>query len=487
MQFVKEIIKSVYRKVRVKRLYFYITDLYLIVLYYNDNIFIDSCSVPVATAAKDPELLEFISRHKNVTAKFLINTKDVIQEKISMPSLGGFTQIDPIQNYCMTHIHKDHLCSYLVYSVNKEQSEIWKGVVCHTSINEKISQCFDILRENYIPYFGSYFYNIASTRVASAIATENKINLSNYIYTFTAILDENEILISINHNSNMLSSIRAEYPKGKSDEYVQGVIEQNISDLWIKYKTYVQREELMKVNIYLVNEDLKRLISNAKNNTDLYIFGETSEKLNPIHIFFKYFQSSKQIPATSLETRTYKRYRQFNSMFFQPFYFAFICVMAYMVSVKFQTYRYQEQASILYQEYNILSNKINDSKKNFAGVDNIIQFADLCHAHQKFTNENPRPFTDMRYYYNTLKSQFDITRLKWVNDDRSHLSIIDIKLNKTDAKNNLSKLENILEEFKQKRQNININLERLKIDQNNFEYDNALGIRVLISEKEAQK
>lgn len=487
MKFFKETMNAIYRTIKNKKLVFHIYDHGLTIAYYKKNNFIDSYYCKTEDIKSDASLHKYLTQRKDANAKFIVNSKNVSVEKLSIPALNSFTSVNPIEHYCLTRLNQGELYTYKVHTINKDGSEVWKGVVYSMPSHENTNECFSLLYQHQMSFFGVYFHSAVADQIAREIAGDNKLDLENYIYSLTTILDEKEINIQFFHGSNILESTILEYPSTESDQYVLGVIEQNLSDIWIKLTSYRESNNLSKVNIFIVNNNLRNMLTKSQNNSDLYIFPKALQDELPLHIYMKYFLATKQLCATSPEITKYKRYRQFNSILFPPLYISLSAIVIYVLYINLLAYNHNKVTSNLYKDYTKIMDNIRVSGKDFPEISNIIQLADLYNTEKKISVKTPYPFNFLEEFYNKLNKHFKIQRIFWQN--RSYIKManlleVDVHLNKKNAEDQISRMEEFIEDFKKANNNIAIHLSRIGIDTGNLESSDALGLRILVTIEE---
>ncbi|NDB84337.1 MAG: hypothetical protein EB127_16765, partial [Alphaproteobacteria bacterium] len=370
--FVQNAINAIYRKIKNRKIIFYITDTTVQVAYYKKDELIDSYISKSDNLKTDLDFVEYLHKRKKSNAKFIVQSRQITSEKISIPILGTFGNINPIENYCLTHLTPDMLYTYKVHAITKDRSEIWKSTVSYMPFTEKVSQCFELLYQNHTPFFGLYFHKVIADQIVTLIGEENKINLENYIYAIICILNEEELSLNLFHAGNILHSSIVTIPKNESDNYLSGLVDQTLQDSWIKFKSYIQHEKLSKLSIFLVNNNLKRLLIGSKKNDELYIFPEDSTLENPFQIFIHYFFKSRQLPAINQAISQYKRYRKVDSMVFPPLYILFGSAILCILYINMLAYYNNNITSYLYKEYTQITQEIREAGKSYPETKNLI-------------------------------------------------------------------------------------------------------------------
>ncbi|MDX1916572.1 MAG: hypothetical protein SFT68_01120 [Rickettsiaceae bacterium] len=481
IEFVKNSINAIYRKIKYRKIIFYITDKNILIAYYKRNILVDTYASSSASLKDDEALLKYIEKRNRANAKFIVQSSQEIAEKIALPSLSAFSNMNPILNYCLTHFNKDIIYSYKVLNIGKDNSEIWRGNVTYMPLTERLNQCFEILYNNRIPFFGVYFNKVISDQIASEIAQENKINIKNYIYAFVSLVDPEEVSITIFHEGSILHSILAINPVDQTDEYISGHIDQILQDSWLKFKSYITHLNLSKLSIFLVNDNLKRLILANKKNDELYIFPAETGDSSPFHTYLNYFiKDDKPIPASNSEIASYKNFRKINSMLFPPLYTCLGLAILLILYINMMAYYHDNLTSSLYKKYTEITKDIRAESKSYPEITNINQLADLYYIESNLEN-NEYPFKILGTLLDSFKSNINLERVSWLNRDQllsSNIIELDVSVDRNLADQQFAFINEILTNLKKEGIKLSFNISRVELDNNNITADQLIGLRI---------
>ncbi|MDX2050653.1 MAG: hypothetical protein SFT93_05760 [Rickettsiaceae bacterium] len=482
MKFFKEIIKSFNRRLDNKKLYFHISDHGLTVLYYINNKFNESYYSPLDSLASDHGLVEFVLKRKTTTAKIILNSANMSLEHVALPAFGSFNRIDPIENYCLTRFEENQIYQAKVYSIFKDNTEVWKAVICSISLNEVVNFCLAILKNCKIPLFGIYFYDLTAQDVAISIAKDNKINLENYIYTTVSVIDSKEILITLNHQGSLLSTKRFTYPKTESDKFILGTIEHYLSDLWHEHKDMVIQEHFSKANIFFISGNLKRLIKSTSLKTVVNLFTEDNDE-NSIKTFIHHFSLGKRPAATSRELRSYKMYRQINSMIFKPIYLIIFVIFSYFIYVKLCVNVKIHKISELNKTYEKLSGAITKKSADYPEIKNVVQLADLYNLKKRLTQNLPVPFPLIHNFIKTCENKLDIANIDWEikADCLSSFNLtLEVNIDKARKEEQFKSLDQIIAKLKEEYGYLKIQYQRCN-SSGSQESSNSIKLKIIIS------
>lgn len=448
------------------RLYFIIGDTRIDVLSYKNKNLVESYSCEIANISSDTEFQKFLEKNRNSNAKFIINSKEIKLEHESLPVIDSIGKIDPIEKYCASNLHSTDICSYKVYSIIKGQAEIWKGVICWIPLTETIQKCLYLIKENGIAFEAVYFYNFCVQQIATDISWANKVNLSEYMYTTISISKSSGVVITLNNQGNILSEVRCDYPVDKSLEYLQGVVEQNVSDIWLKFKALTSETEVKKANIFIIPDKLKDLLEKSKSEVECNLFAQNiDEDEDSIKALVRYFAKSKQQDGVSYEIKSYQRYQFINSLFFIPYCAVMLFMLVYIAYLKFSVYQLDRTSSELYNNYSKVSEEIRSNAQNFPEIANISQLADLYNLRSQLTEKKPLPFGIIEDFLRIANNDLEVNKISWSQkgDSRSMFTFsIDIEIGKSNKQETFTKTKVVMDQLAEIYKNTRIQLQRVE-------------------------
>ncbi len=477
----------IYEKITSSRLFFIIGDNGIEVLYYKNNIFIESYFAHKDKVNEDIEFENFISKYKKSDAKLILNLKEAALQHESLPIIGGLGKTNPVEKFCETHFHSSDLYTFKVYSIINGEADLWKAIIMWTPVTPLIEKCLFLTKENEITLAGVYFHSFAMQPIANKIAKNNLLDLSEYIYSATSISKNSGIHISINHGNNILFSTLCEYPVDKSSEYIQGLIEQNLSDSWLKFKSYIQQNQLKKLNILLLPTNLKSLLALQTYEVEKSIFADCSENKEQecdSQQFLKYFNQSEQPQALSSELKSYYRYHIINNVLFKVAYAALFLLSIYAANLKKNTFLVENNTSQIYKNYFKTTEDIRLKSQNFPNISNVSQLADLYNLQSHLKQTFPSPFEYMEDLINLSKDYSKIMKMSWEMDtqDNNAEFIINCHMifEMIGDKDPITLLQNTTQQLKTKYPGITITTQRI-IPEENTTGINAKSISIKIT------
>lgn len=455
------------------------------VQYSENNIIADTYFSPTDQIEIDENFKNFILKRPKVNVKIILNFKDIKLDHQSISVFSGFNKSEPILKYCSANFHKSDLFSYKPISVTKENQDIWKYVISSTPLSDTIQRCLLYISESRAILEGIYFYNFLVQDICTKISEESKENLQNIIYTTTSISSTSGISFSVNHGNDIISSSSIDYPFDKSPEYIQGLIEQNISDIWIKYSAYSSQNNLKKYNIFIVPESLKNLLEKQYCGAELNLFSKSSsDSFFSEQIIIKYTESIEPLKALSSELKSYYRFSSINEIIFKPFYLILVLTFSYLIYLNICHKNYNNNLSVLYEKFSKYSEEIRLKSENFPAVSNMSQLADYYKMQKLLAEDKKLPFQIIADFLNINENNNEINSIIWSVDNNNQFTLdIEILVNSEYSNKNfgMERVENIIKLLKEKHENINIDTQRVSTKSDSITSKNTSSMTLKIT------
>lgn len=460
--------QKIYDKLTRSSIHFFIGDSGVCLYYFKNKKLIDSYYCDYENLSHNDNFPEFIKKYKNSDAKIIICSKDINIDHENLTLIDTFGKVNPIEKYCENNFHKDDLYSYRIYQIISENATTWKTVINWIPLNEVIDKCLNFINDNYISLTGVYLYPVIIQDIAKILALKNEINLDDYIYSTVSVNKISGINITINHNDNILYNEIIEYPKEESDEYIQGVIEQSLSDAWIKFKAYIEEANVEKINVFILPNNLKKLIKNTDFQVKNNIFDENIESLESDDTFsdykiMSYFIQKSHTKAWSRELKIYYLYNQINSILFKPIYLMLIITILYAGNIKLNDFFEQKEISQIYHKYFSVDQSISEISKDYQDI-NTKQLADLYNLSKELSVTKNIPFDFIKDFLSFANDYIEINTINWENlgKTRNIYNIdFDLLIDQTNKDNRLRLVENIIDSLKDKYNSYEIDLQRI--------------------------
>lgn len=478
-------LQFIYEKLKRSWLYFYIGDKGIHLYYYKNNVLMDSYYCEIENISKDDNFHAFITKYKKSDARFIINSKETEIKHDSFTVLDTFSKSNPVEKFCENNLSNSDIYSYFTHQIVRDQTDVWKAVICISPFTQIIERCFHLLRDNSINFAGIYIYQTMIIDAAKKIADKNHVDLDKYVYTTVSINRVSGISFSINNGKNILSSLNIEYPEGKSSEYIQGVIEQNLSDLWIKFKAYCEQGKYNKANILIVPTNIYQLMNKNDLGVDLNLFEineEPDSDFSDLSIV-SLAENHSLKNSTSRLLNNYFFYNQINSIIFKPIYLIiFITSMFLLMTIK-DNYLLNNKITSQYNEYFKVNEEVRLQSANYPNVQNITQLADLYITGKDLESKKHIPFDFIEDFIRHTNNDHKINNVKWSLNLENNSTIynisMDIEIDKSFKNEHINQVNKKLDILRGKYTDLDINLVRLSTKESKISNKGKIALKIL--------
>lgn len=422
---------------------------------------------------KDEKYLDkikaFLNNFKNYGIYILLDHANIELRHEPIPVLESVIKVNPVERFINEH-YINELTSYIVYNVTVDgNSEIYNTIISSTYYQPPLSTTIEHIFIKSFKFSGLYFLNLEFQAIIDKMLLNE--GCAYNLQILVTILQASGIKVAIKHCKDIRIIKTIEYPYDKSDEYVQGTVEQAISDALIALKVYISKLESSEVYIiFLANDSMLNLFkqSTFENCKKLYFSNNEilkpqsseliSEKFSDKSIT-KLFLESKSYEAKNKDINSVKKLQFINSLLFKPFYFIIFILLVIVLSLKFKDIKNEYNIrtdSVKY--YDITSKYRNVEQQNsltpfdLLGLMYLYKFDNLL----KLSAQNP--FETIDKIFSKLKEHILVRKIKWQNYGNNSLEMnvkFDYVTNKDSLEDALSDLNeyikttsNLFKEYK---------------------------------------
>lgn len=285
-----------------------------------------------------------------------------------------------------------------------------------------------------------YFLSLELKTIIERILQKTKnTECSDHLQVFVTITEASNIRIAVKYKNNIMDEQVIDYPHDKSNEYIQGTIEQTVSDKLLAYKEYIEQLQLNSCVIFLVDSTLKELLSkseftNAKTITlsraDLSQSGKYKESRFQDNLLFEIFDNFNTHLALNAPLKSVTKLTLINNIIFKPLIALQLGVIITLAALKYQTIIIKTETEHLNQKYYSLSQEYRDIKKRHPNIRNISDLADLYNFETILSKSSVTPFTQLKHLLASSYRNLRITNINWkvldpqnINLPQSHVNI----------------------------------------------------------------
>jgi len=387
----------------------------------NDKV-IDSLFIPGADKDNLDCYKAFFNKFKKFSVFFLLDNSDCKVRHDILPVLQTIVKTDPVEKFVQEYFDKYDIVAYYIYNVITQPNESWHALIVSTSFKPPLSKLIEYtLTSKLLKFGGVYFLALEFKVIIDRIIKNIENNkYANHLQILVLNLKENGIKLVVKHQSNIISVQTIEYPEDKSEEYIQGVIEQAVADCLIYLKSYLNNFKLEVCIIFAVENSLAKLLEQSRFDNHQVICSSNNKALDAFaqspfsdEIILKLFTKSKNFLATNDYLKIIARISFSNSLIFKPL-IAIIVVLTVVATVtKIRTLQnYRQLRAITEQNYDI-KQQYYSLKQQYPYINNAANLVDLYTLEVLLRIPVPPPFDILEKFILTLDQKFDIDEINW--------------------------------------------------------------------------
>lgn len=410
------------------------------------------------------EFRNLLKKYSNNKVKIILNFKETLLIHDSLTVLSGLSKSNPVIKYCENQFNSSDYYCYKVYSVNHSQAEMWNIVVASVPENYFIQNLVKLVFEYDIYIEGFYLYQFLTSEIGINIGLKHKLNLNEFVYSVVSINASSGINISIHHAGDIMHNIICEYPPDKSLEYIEGVIEQQLSESWLRFKTYVKDNNLKIANIFVLPDGLHELISkqNYEVNASISVsYSEITDFKPPLigsdAVITKLVKNYNVASSKGKRLSNYYFYNFLKEIIFKPIYLLITIFLLCSLYYKINYYKVYNETQNTYNSYYKVSESLRGISLKYPEVDNVIVLADLYNLQKLLDGRIPLPFNLVNELINNLPStelnikqvNWDLVTSKLGSNYNFNLSIV-IEVNEGDEGNAFNQINAVIANVKSK-------------------------------------
>jgi hypothetical protein len=222
-------------------------------------------------------------------------------------------------------------------------------------------------------------------------------------------------------DQNIMDSRIIEYPIDKSYEYIQGVIEQELSDRFIALKTYMHHHQVKpSVVMFLTKELHQLLLGNSKFDVADWVSIDTSsgkfltdDSLMDLSLACCLNFTKLTDGAANKEIRAFFRTMKFNNILFKPVWLGFAFVFAMIAINDINTRKNKLVALEEQKEYQSISNVYRTFKDKYPGIKDLDEIIDYQSANMEIQKHEYMPFDFLYKFLDSIPRDLDINSIYW--------------------------------------------------------------------------
>lgn len=439
-----------------------------------DYILIDK---DVASANED---INFLAKFPGYKVFFVLDSPDIEIHHSDIPVSQGIIYQNPLTKFIATKFDKNILVASNVYNITRGDQEIYNSIFAATKVSDILYKLIDYTSFNGFDVNGVYFFSLnAPVMVENIVKTLSLGKAKHPLYIFITVTSVSKIRVLILANDNVMHSETIDYPEDKSEAYIQGIIEQAVTDSLISLKNHMHHKKVEPILMILVNDSLKNLLLDSKFAVDkTIILSEQDFKIKSPkkhlkteltnHIISYFLNKKTHYHASNEIIGEYLRLKGLNKFLSVPWYILISTLFFILISIEIKNLIEENHANDINTKFYSLSQNYRTSRSNYPDIDNLEDVVSLYYAEQELDVTQKLPFDTIKMLLSSISSNFTLNTLYWEYYDQKAYLISKVRYQihrSSDVEDGIAKLNSDIEALKLKMpdKNISFSYERNEI------------------------
>lgn len=384
---------------------------------------------------------DFFKKHKNYHIIFLLDDKNCVLKHEIMPIFSSIIKSNPVENFIQKNYHPEDIVAYNVYEITTQNGEVWNTCIASTPFIFPISELLGYVINNSFKYSGIYFLSLEFETIIERILQKTQnTEYANHLQIFVTITKTSGIRVVVKYKKNIMDEQIVEYPEDKSDMYVQGTIEQTISDKLIFYKPFIEKLNLKICIITLSDKKLQNLLS-ALEFANCKTIAITSEEIttskdkkidrfqdNTLLEIFNNFNTHLDL---NKPLKTITKLSLINGILFKPLLAVIFVICVTLSIIKYKSLTIQNETTNYNQEYYKLSEKYRKIQKLHPELKNANDLIELYNMENLINKTIITPFDHIKTIFSYDTPNLKIRKMSWKIKDPENLNFLKNEINIT--------------------------------------------------------
>lgn len=383
----------------------------------------------------------FLKKYKQYHIVFLLDDKNCTLKHEIMPILGSIIKSNPVENFIEKNYNTEDIVAHNVYEITTQNGEVWNSTIASMPYMFPVDELLEYVINNSFKYSGTYFLSLEFETIIERILQKTQnTECINHLQIFATITRSSDIRIVVKYKKNIMDEQMIEYPHDKSDEYVQGTIEQTIYDKLIYYKSFIEKLKLPICVITLSDRKLQILLKtlNFENCKTVAISGEDiclskKQKKTPFqdNVLLEIFDNFNTHLALNKPLKSITKLTPINNIVFKPLIAIMIGVCITLAAIKYKTITLQGETTNYNQKYYSLSEEYRSIQKKHPELKNASDLVELYNLENIISKTTITPFDHIKTIFAFDKPNLKVKNVAWRIVDSQNINLLESKLSIT--------------------------------------------------------
>lgn len=280
------------------------------------------------------------------------------------------------------------------------------------------------------PLIGIYFLRLEIKEMVRNLGKKMSLNMEDNLYVIAIPTYASGLIVMILEDHKVVSYGVSEYNLHKSDEYLKGVIEQEISDILIKNKKYISSSKKQLNILTITSKKIAELLSGVswKHEYIPLTWMDDNYKLGITHGFGDEFIINNLQLLHSSYNRTLRKIKKLDkirSRLMRGAVAIIASITIYGLFVTSQIMRLNSNLDVLEDEYYKISEQYKVARQTIKHITNMQLVYDIMSDITVLEADVQQPIKIIKYLVDSREEKLHLARVLWEmrsGDDKKNLS-----------------------------------------------------------------
>jgi len=371
----------------------------------------------------------FLQKYKKYTAVIIVDRSDIQINHAAIPIAQSLIPTDHINKFIQKTLQPTDIVASTIFDItNNEGSEVWHTTLISTPETQLLMEWASYIASNLAHLKGVYFFPFSAPDIVNGLALTSKTKINSSLKIFVTITSYSGIRLVLCHKKKVMENHVIPFPVNKSLEYIQGVIEQAVSDCVISLKNYIHHNQERPSLILLVNKELEALLKQSKFDVlETLIFHTKNNDQFSDQTISSFLNKRIKHKASNDDLRSFNRTVWFNALLFKPLWLALILLGVKLTQNELSVVANNNNISKLNIRYYSASEKYRQQRELYPYIDHFSSVLDFHDAQIALTAPQKLPFDFLNQFLNKLPSNFTVHKIHWDIASGNQTTIVDAK------------------------------------------------------------
>lgn len=362
-------------------------------------------------------------KYKEYHIIFLLDNRESELSHRTIPVLQNILKVNPVEKYIVDKLDPSEIIAYNVHNISTNNGESWEATIAKTVYTSPFSILLEYVINNSLHYNGTYFLSLEFDQIIDDILRNKQNNAHKKdLQIFVCITKTSDIRICVKHKRNIIEEQVIDYPEGKSDEYIQGVIQQAVSDRIINFKEYTDSLKIGVLVLIFCCEKFKKLFQATRfencnlkiiTKNDIPICRKNNDNRFVDSNLVSLFNKTKAHIAYNNQLKAITRLELVNSIIFKPFIVIIIGLLVAIATSKINTIDIKQETQEINEKYYRISQEYRKIKTKHPEISHIGKLAELYSFENLLRKKPPEPFSMISDIYSIKADKIYIRKIDW--------------------------------------------------------------------------